>query len=100
VSLSNAQLAGGTLGVIAGGLAGFVIGKNISAGSRGDNPMPELGFLLGALAGGVLFAAAANNLGGSSQTTTTSQQSSSNSQTLPDNTQNANGLPAIPPPGA
>jgi phosphate/sulfate permease len=94
MALSNAVVVSGILGVVAGGLLGAALGKRISEGTR-DSPMPEALGLFGALGGGILFAAIGNNIGA-----TTSSISSSTSNTVVDNTQNANGLQKLPPPGA
>jgi hypothetical protein len=87
--LSNATIAGGVFGLASGALLGAIIGKNLSEGAPGDSPMPEALGLLGAIAGGVLFAAVANNLAGAGTTTTTT---SSNTVT--------NGTTTLPPAGA
>ena len=97
MTLSNSTLAVGTLGVIFGGLVGVAVGRNLGEGSKDPDAPPLALGLFGALAGGVLFAAIGNSL---APATTTSSQTSSNSQVLQDNTQNANGLPNLPPPGA
>jgi uncharacterized protein YcfJ len=94
MALSNSVVISGILGVVAGGLLGAALGKRISEGTR-DSPMPEALGLFGALGGGVLFAAIGNNIGAA---TTSSTTTTSNS--VVDNTQNANGLQKLPPPGA
>ena len=92
--LSNSTIAGGVFGLASGALVGVIIGKNMTEEIPNPPPLPEFLGLLGAIAGGVLFAAVANNL--SSATTT----SSSSSQTVTDTTSNANGLTTLPPSGA
>ena len=97
--LSNSTIAGGVFGAAAGGLVGVMIGKNLADDAPhkpGEDPppFPEFLGLLGAIAGGVLFAAFANSAATQTTTVTT------NSNTVSDNTQNANGVTTLPPAGA
>jgi uncharacterized protein YcfJ len=94
VALSNSVIAGGIAGALGGAAVGIAVGRNIGAGTR-DNPWPELLGLLGALMGGVALAAIGNSL---DQSVTMSRTSTSSA--VADNTQNANGLQRLPPPGA
>jgi outer membrane lipoprotein SlyB len=87
--LSNSIIAGGVAGALGGAAVGIAVGRNIGASTPNDNPWPELLGVLGALTGGVLLAAIGNNLDQSITMTRTSS-----------NTQNANALPNLPPPGA
>ena len=93
MALSNSTIAGGVFGAAAGGLVGVMIGKNLAEDKPDAPPLPEFLGLLGAIAGGVLFAAFANNLAGTQTTTVTTQ-------TVSDNTQNSNGVTTLPPAGA